>query len=77
MVLGTGTMSPFNTQNTLIRKELFALLYLPTYVTFRFTDILRGLVAQPIMWAAGYALGFTAGESHMGFRGCAGFWVGF
>ena len=59
VVLGTGTISPFNTQNTLIRKELFALLYLPTYVTFRFTDILRGLVAQPIMWAAGYALGFT------------------
>jgi len=27
-------------------------------VTFRFTDILRGLVAQPILWAAGYRLGF-------------------
>ena len=37
----------------------FALLYLPAHVTFRFTDILRGLVAQPILWAAGYQLGFT------------------
>ena len=34
-------------------------MYLPTYVTFRFTDILRGLVAQPIMWLYGYQLGFT------------------
>jgi hypothetical protein len=59
VVLGRGTASPFNTQNTLIRKELFALMYLPTYVTFRFTDILRGLVAQPIMWLHDYQLGFT------------------
>ena len=27
-------------------------------MTFRFTDILRGLVAQPILWASGYHLGF-------------------
>lgn len=59
VVFGRGTISPFNTQNTMIRKELFALMYLPTYVTFRFTDILRGLVAQPIMWLYGYHLGFT------------------
>ncbi len=59
IVLSEGTICPFNSQNTAIRKELFALLYLPTSVTFRFTDILRGLVAQPIMWAAGYELGFT------------------
>ena|SRR6218665_19567 len=59
VVLGKGTITPFNTQNTIIRKELFALLYLPTYVTFRFTDILRGLVAQPIMWLYGYQLGFV------------------
>lgn len=59
VVLGKGTISPFNTQNTIIRKELFVLMYLPTYVTFRFTDILRGLVAQPIMWLYGYHLGFT------------------
>jgi len=59
VVLGTGTLSPFNSQNTAFRKELFPLLYLPAYVTFRFTDILRGWVAQPIMSAAGYSLGFT------------------
>jgi hypothetical protein len=59
VVLGEGTISPFNSQNTITRKELFVLMYLPTYVTFRFTDILRGLVAQPIMWLYGYQLGFT------------------
>lgn len=58
VVCGQSIISPFNTQNTIIRKELFVLMYLPTYVTFRFTDILRGLVAQPIMWLYGYELGF-------------------
>ena len=59
VILSSGTVCPFNSQNTAYRKELFPLLYLPAYVTFRFTDILRGFVAQPIMWAAGYHLGFT------------------
>jgi hypothetical protein len=59
VVLGRGTISPFNTQNTIIIKDLFPLMYLPTYVTFRFTDILRGLIAQPIMWLYDFQLGFT------------------
>lgn len=60
IVLKPGAISPFNSQNTLFRRELFALLYLPAYVTFRFTDILRGLVAQPIMWKHGFHLGVTS-----------------
>ena len=59
VVLETGTVCPFNSQATAFRKELVPLMYLPSTVTFRFTDILRGLVAQPIMWKAGYHLGFT------------------
>jgi hypothetical protein len=59
VVLGKGTICPFNTQNTLVRKEFFPLMYLPTYVTFRFTDILRSLVAQPIMWLYDCHLGFV------------------
>jgi glycosyltransferase involved in cell wall biosynthesis len=59
VVLGHGTITPFNSQNTAFRKELFPLLYLPSTVTFRFTDILRGLVAQPIMWLYDYSLGVT------------------
>ena len=58
-ILNKDIFCPFNSQNTAFRKELFALLYLPTTVTFRFTDILRGLVAQPIMQLYGYRLGFT------------------
>ncbi len=60
VVLEKGTICPFNTQNTIITKELFPLMYLPTYVTFRFTDILRGLIAQPIMWLYNYRLGFCS-----------------
>ncbi len=59
VVLSHGIVSPFNSQNTMFRKELFPLLYLPTYVTFRFTDILRGLIAQPIMWLYNYNVGFV------------------
>jgi len=58
LVLGEGASCPFNSQNTYFRSEVFPLLYLPSTVSFRFTDILRGLVAQPILWAAGYRLGF-------------------
>lgn len=59
IVLAPGAICPFNSQNTAVRRELFPLLYLPATVTFRFTDILRGLVAQPIMWKYGYTLGFS------------------
>jgi hypothetical protein len=59
LVLNERVVTPFNSQNTMFRRELFPLLYLPATVTFRFTDILRSLVAQPIMWLHGYRLGFT------------------
>jgi hypothetical protein len=58
-VLEKGTVSPFNSQNTAILSELLPLFYLPSFVTFRFTDILRGIVAQPILWQHGYRIGFT------------------
>lgn len=59
LVLAQGCVCPYNSQNTAFVKALFPLLYLPAHVTFRFTDILRGLVAQPLMWLYGYSLGFT------------------
>ena len=58
VILPSGTFSPFNSQNTAFRRELLPLMYLPALVNFRVTDILRGYVAQPILWAAGYRLGF-------------------
>ena len=61
IVMSEGTICPFNSQNTAFCiNELFPLLYLPAFTNFRFTDILRGLVAQPIMWVHGYHLGFTS-----------------
>ncbi len=59
IALSPGTWTPFNSQNTAFRRELFPLLYLPISVSFRFTDILRSLVAQPIIWSQGYRVGFT------------------
>lgn len=59
VVLASGTVCPYNSQNTATRKELFPLLFLPSFVTFRFTDILRGIIAQPILWKQGFRLGFT------------------
>jgi STELLO glycosyltransferases len=58
IALDQGTFCPYNSQNTFYRPEFYALLYLPAFVTFRFTDILRGLVAQPILTRLGYRLGF-------------------
>ncbi|MFZ7125079.1 MAG: STELLO glycosyltransferase family protein [Desulfobacterales bacterium] len=59
VVMDTGTLSPLNSQNTAFCKAAFALLYLPATVNFRVTDILRGYVAQPILWAAGLRAGVT------------------
>lgn len=60
VVLGKYTLCPFNSQNTFFPRELFALMYLPVTVAPRFADILRGYVAQPIMWTKDYLLGFTS-----------------
>lgn len=56
--LSKNQYCPFNSQNTLWNKELFPLLYLPTTVSFRFTDILRGYLAQRCMWEKELYLGF-------------------
>jgi len=58
IVLEEGTVCPFNSQDTIFQVNCFPLLYLPSFVTFRFTDILRGLVAQPLLWSQNNTLGF-------------------
>jgi hypothetical protein len=58
IVLDEGVFCPSNSQNAVFLHHAFPLLYLPAFVSFRFTDILRGLVAQPILWAHGLRLGF-------------------
>jgi hypothetical protein len=54
-----GVYCPFNSQNTFWNKKAFPLLYLPVTVSFRYTDILRGFVAQRILWEHDMLLGFT------------------
>lgn len=58
--LQKGQFCPMNSQNTFWRREVFPYLYLPVTVSFRFTDILRGYIAQGLMWRQGFHVGFTA-----------------
>ena len=62
-VLPAGSFCPFNTQLTVVARAAFPLLYLPTHVSFRFTDILRGVVAKRALDASGlrFAFGDPAG----------------
>jgi STELLO glycosyltransferases len=50
--------SPFNSQNTTFFQEIFPLLYLPAYCSFRMTDIWRSFVAQRILHHLGYPVLF-------------------
>ena len=50
VLLHTGTWCPFNSQNTLFRKEAFMYLYLPATCSFRMTDIWRSFIAQRCLW---------------------------
>ena len=50
LALGSGSWCPFNSQNTTFFYDAFPLLYLPSYCSFRMTDIWRSFVAQRICW---------------------------
>lgn len=58
LILPAGTWCPFNSQNTTFFLEAFPLLYLPTYCSFRMTDIWRSFVAQRLLWTCGWNLSF-------------------
>ncbi len=58
IALGNNTFCPFNSQNTTWFKEVFPLLYLPSYCSFRMTDIWRSFVAQRIAWTCGWPILF-------------------
>ena len=55
-----GSYSPFNSQATYWRKNVFPLLYLPTSVNSRVTDIWRGYIAQRILSELDYSLVFVS-----------------
>lgn len=56
LALGKNSWSPFNSQNTYWFKETFALMYLPSFCSFRMTDIWRSYVAQRIAWECGWSI---------------------
>lgn len=64
LILPAGLWSPFNSQNTWWWRPVFPLLYLPSYCSFRMTDIWRSFVAQRCLWELGHELEFHRADVH-------------
>lgn len=62
LALPSGSWCPFNTQTTWWWEEAFALLYLPSYCSFRMTDIWKSFIAQRCLWEMGYPIVFHGAE---------------
>ncbi len=62
LLLGKGSWCPFNSQNTVWKKEAFPLMYLPSYCSFRMTDIWRSFIAQRIGWTCGWNILFHSAD---------------
>ncbi|MBU2213658.1 DUF288 domain-containing protein [Patescibacteria group bacterium] len=62
VMLPPETWCPFNSQCTWWWPEAYPLMYLPSYCTFRMTDIWRSFIAQRCLWAMGYGMVFHASE---------------
>jgi hypothetical protein len=58
LALGVNSWCPFNSQNTTWFNEAFPLLYLPSYCSFRMTDIWRSFVALRIAWTCEWPVMF-------------------
>lgn len=62
LALGRGAWCPFNSQSTWWWPDAYALMYLPSYCTFRMTDIWRSFIAQRCVWEIGGSVSFHAAE---------------
>jgi hypothetical protein len=62
VALMPGVWCPFNTQSTWWWPEAYPLMYLPSYCTFRMTDIWRSFIAQRCVWEMGGVVTFHAPE---------------
>ena len=58
LVLLKNSWCPFNSQNTRWYRKAFPLLYLPSFCSFRMTDIWRSFVAQRISWECNWGILF-------------------
>ena len=50
---------PFNSQNTVIHRNAFFTLYLPSSVNMRVSDIWRSYIAQRLLWEDGQVVVFS------------------
>lgn len=57
-----GAWCPFNSQSTWWFPAAYPLMYLPSFVSFRMTDIWRSFIAQRCLWALGYGVVFHEAE---------------
>jgi hypothetical protein len=57
-----GTWCPFNSQSTWWWPSAYPLMYLPSYCTFRATDIWRSFIAQRCLWEMGLGVVFHGPE---------------
>ena len=62
MALKPGVWCPFNSQSTWWWSDAYPLMYLPSFCTFRMTDIWRSFVAQRCLWEMGGRLSFHSPE---------------
>lgn len=62
VLLPQGAWCPFNSQSTWWFPPAYPLMYLPSFVSFRMTDIWRSFIAQRCLWALGHGVVFHGPE---------------
>ncbi len=60
--LAPGNWCPFNTQSTWWWPTAYALLYVPSFCSFRMCDIWKSFIAQRCLWAMDMGIVFHAPE---------------
>ena len=58
VALSKGCFCPFNSQNTVWWPDAYPLMYLPSHVNFRMTDIWRSFIAEACLYAMGKSVAF-------------------
>jgi hypothetical protein len=61
--LPPGTYCPFNSQTTWWWPDAYPLMYLPSFCSFRMTDIWRSFIAQRCLWAFDVGMVFHGAET--------------
>jgi len=62
VMLSKEQWCPFNSQSTWWCIQAFPLLYLPSFCSFRMTDVWRSFIAQRCLWAFGSSVAFHSAE---------------